>query len=48
MTGSVIDGEDVVQDALIKAFEAFDRALPALQRDEIGFTPPHKVAVEVR
>jgi RNA polymerase sigma-70 factor (ECF subfamily) len=25
MTGSVIDGEDVVQDALIKALEAFDR-----------------------
>src|SRR5437879_8378867 len=25
MTGSVIDGEDVVQDALVKALEAFDR-----------------------
>ncbi|MGC1234303.1 MAG: sigma factor, partial [Xanthobacteraceae bacterium] len=26
MTGSVIDGEDVVQDALIKALEAFPSA----------------------
>src|ERR1043165_5944131 len=27
MTGSVIDGEDVLQDALIKAIEAFDRTV---------------------
>src|ERR1043166_3548261 len=26
MTGSVIDGEDVLQDALIKAIEAYDQA----------------------
>ena len=26
MTGSVIDGEDVVQDALMKAFNAFPHA----------------------
>src|SRR5262249_1311413 len=28
MTGSVIDGEDVLQDALAKAIEAYDDALP--------------------
>ena len=27
MTGSVIDGEDVMQDALIKAIEAFDETV---------------------
>ena len=28
MTGSVIDGEDVLQEALVKAIEAFPRAGP--------------------
>src|ERR1700737_1378661 len=45
MTGSVIDGEDVVQDALIKALEAFDRHEVA-SREAWLFRIAHNAALD--
>ena len=46
MTGSVIDGEDVVQETLIKAIEAF-RAVPAIDNPEAWlFRIAHNAALD--
>src|SRR5580704_16452076 len=46
MTGSVIDGEDVVQDALIKALEAFPSAGPIVQPEGWLFRIAHNAALD--
>jgi RNA polymerase sigma-70 factor (ECF subfamily) len=46
MTGSVIDGEDVVQDALVKALEAFDRAGPTANAEGWLFRVAHNAALD--
>src|ERR687897_2051663 len=46
MTGSVIDGEDVVQEALMKAIEAY-RAAPAILQPEAWlFRIAHNAALD--
>src|SRR5882757_2730938 len=46
MTGSVIDGEDVLQDALIKAFEAFPAAGPLQNPEAWLFRIAHNTALD--
>jgi RNA polymerase sigma-70 factor (ECF subfamily) len=46
MTGSVIDGEDVVQDALVKALEAYDRAGPTANAEGWLFRIAHNAALD--
>jgi RNA polymerase sigma-70 factor, ECF subfamily len=46
MTGSVIDGEDVVQDALIKALEAFPSAGPIVQPEGWLFRVAHNATLD--
>ena len=46
MTGSVIDGEDVVQEALIKALEAFDGAGPIANPEGWLFRIAHNAALD--
>jgi RNA polymerase sigma-70 factor, ECF subfamily len=47
MTGSVIDGEDVVQDALMKAFNAFPHAGFIADLDGWLFRVTHNAALDV-
>ena len=46
MTGSVIDGEDVLQDALIKAVEAFAAAGPISNPEGWLFRIAHNTALD--
>src|SRR3954453_20985574 len=46
MTGSVIDGEDVLQDALIKAMEAFAAAGPIANPEGWLFRIAHNTALD--
>src|SRR5205814_4452010 len=46
MTGSVIDGEDVLQDALIKAVEAFTAAGPIANPEGWLFRIAHNTALD--
>ena len=46
MTGSVIDGEDVLQDALVKAVEAFASAAPIQKPDGWLFRIAHNAALD--
>src|SRR6195256_6204054 len=46
MTGSVIDGEDVVQEALVKAIEAFPRAGPIAHLEGWLFRITHNAALD--
>ena len=46
MTGSVIDGEDVLQDALIKAVEAFTAASPIGNPEGWLFRIAHNTALD--
>src|SRR5260221_1817089 len=46
MTGSVIDGEDVVQDALVKAWEALSRSAPVAHLEGWVFRIAHHAAVD--
>jgi RNA polymerase sigma-70 factor (ECF subfamily) len=46
MTGSVIDGEDVLQDALIKAMEAFAAASPIVNPEGWLFRIAHNTALD--
>src|SRR5438046_8511360 len=46
MTGSVIDGEDVLQDALIKAVEAFPSAGPIGNPEGWLFRIAHNTALD--
>src|SRR5213596_3782887 len=46
MTGSVIDGEDVLQDALIKAMEAFAAASPIANPEGWLFRIAHNTALD--
>ena len=46
MTGSVIDGEDVVQDALVKAINAFPKAGPIADLDGWLFRIAHNAALD--
>ena len=46
MTGSVIDGEDVLQDALIKAIEAFPAAGPIDNPEGWLFRIAHNAALD--
>ncbi len=46
MTGSVIDGEDIVQEALIKAVEAFDGAPPLVNAEAWLFRIAHNAALD--
>jgi RNA polymerase sigma factor (sigma-70 family) len=46
MTGSIIDGEDVVQDALIKAIEAFAQARPIANVEGWLFRIAHNAALD--
>ena len=46
MTGSAIDGEDVVQDALMKAFESFPRAQPIAHPEGWLFRIAHNAALD--
>src|ERR1700736_2656080 len=46
MTGSVIDGEDVLQDALIKAVEAFPSARPLHNPEGWLFRIAHNTALD--
>jgi RNA polymerase sigma-70 factor, ECF subfamily len=46
MTGSVIDGEDVVQEALVKALEAFDGAGPIANPEGWLFRIAHHAALD--
>src|SRR5436305_382480 len=46
MTGSVIDGEDVLQDALIKAMEAFAAAQPIVNPEGWLFRIAHNTALD--
>jgi RNA polymerase sigma-70 factor (ECF subfamily) len=45
MTGSVIDGEDVVQEALLKAINALPKAGPVADLDGWLFRIAHKCGV---
>jgi RNA polymerase sigma-70 factor, ECF subfamily len=46
MVGSVIDGEDIVQDALIKAVQAWPAAAPILQPEGWLFRIAHNTALD--
>jgi RNA polymerase sigma-70 factor (ECF subfamily) len=46
MTGSVTDGEDVVQEALVKAIEAFPRAQPIAHPEGWIFRIAHNAALD--
>ena len=46
MTGSVIDGEDVVQEALLKALEAFPSATPIANPEGWLFRIAHNLAMD--
>ncbi len=46
MTGSVIDGEDVVQDAMVKAVEAFAEAGPLANPEGWLFRIAHNAALD--
>src|SRR5947199_8483272 len=46
MTGSVIDGEDVLQDALVKAVEAFPAASPLHHPEGWLFRIAHNTALD--
>src|SRR5438445_2573341 len=46
MTGSVIDGEDVLQDALIKAMEAFAASHPIANPEGWLFRIAHNTALD--
>ena len=46
MTGSVIEGEDVVQEALVKALEAFDGAGPIANPEGWLFRIAHNAALD--
>src|SRR5246127_593588 len=46
MTGSVIDGEDVVQDAVIKALEAYPAAAPLAHPEGWLFRIAHNAALD--
>src|ERR671931_1750918 len=46
MTGSVIDGEDVVQEALVKAINAFPQAGPVADLDGWLFRIAHNAALD--
>ena len=46
MTGSAIDGEDVVQDALVKAIELFPRAEPLAHAESWLFRIAHNTALD--
>jgi RNA polymerase sigma-70 factor (ECF subfamily) len=46
MTGSVIDGEDVVQEAMVKAINAFPRAGPVADLDGWLFRIAHNAALD--
>ena len=46
MTGSVIDGEDVVQEALVKAIEAFPQAGPIADLEGWLFRIAHNAALD--
>jgi RNA polymerase sigma-70 factor (ECF subfamily) len=46
VTGSVIDGEDVVQEALVKAIEAFEQAHPIANPEAWLFRIAHNTALD--
>jgi len=46
MTGSVIDGEDVLQEALVKAIEAFPQARPLANPEGWLFRIAHNAALD--
>src|SRR5260370_9280317 len=46
MTGSVVDGEDVVQEALVKAIEAFAKAGPLANPEGWLFRIAHNAALD--
>src|SRR5271163_1991424 len=46
MTGSVVDGEDVVQDALVKAMEGFAQAAPIANLEGWLFRIAHNAALD--
>src|SRR5262249_49384819 len=46
MTGSVIDGEDVVQDALVKVIEAYSAATPIANPEGWVFRIAHNAALD--
>ena len=46
MTGSVIDGEDVVQEAFVKAIEAFPQAEPIAHLEGWLFRIAHNAALD--
>ena len=46
MVGSVIDGEDVLQDALIKAMEALQSAAPVVNPEGWLFRIAHNTALD--
>ena len=46
MTGSVIDGEDVVQDALMKAVSAYGQAAPIDDVEAWLFRIAHNAALD--
>src|SRR5262245_14559598 len=46
MTGSVVDGEDVVQDALVKAIEAFSQSRSIADPEAWLFRIAHNAAVD--
>jgi RNA polymerase sigma-70 factor (ECF subfamily) len=46
MTGSVTDGEDIVQEALMKAIEAFPRAEPIVHLEGWLFRNAHNAVLD--
>src|SRR6266700_7358168 len=46
MTGSVVDGEDVVQEALVKAIEAFPQMVSITQPESWLFRIAHNAALD--
>src|SRR4030088_802000 len=46
MTGSVIDGEDVIQEAMLKALEAFSPAGPVANLEGWTFRIAHNAALD--
>src|SRR5215813_9027173 len=46
MTGSVIDGEDIVQEVLVKAIEAFSEAEPIANAEGWLFRIAHNAALD--
>src|SRR5256714_12352919 len=46
MTGSVVDGEDVLQEALVKAIEAFPQAGPVANPESWLFRIAHNAALD--